>query len=222
MKRKLQSEEKKATGIKRLEIRIGRLWGFQREEKGAVARLLPEKTIGRLVHLFIASTGTIGSFLRQKMGENGVKSMFEYQGEKFGEGLEKQAWRADDIAKNMIRLNFQPFGIEARYSGDKEKATIVVEKCPLPERFLQSVEYLREFTIEQPAPIRGEEMFASLDRYSSSRDWPPKKTEVCAMCRIVMPELGKKLGFSWKHYIIDDVPPRCAFDIEIAKHQKHA
>lgn len=216
----MQSEEKKATGIKRLETRIGRLWGFRREEKGVVARLSPEKTVGRLVHLFIAFMDTIGSFLRDKMGESGLKSVFEYEGEKFGEGLEKWAWRADDIAKNMIRLNFQPFGMEARYSGDKEKATIVVEKCPLPERFLQSVEYLRESTIEQKGAIVVNGMFASLDRVSSSWDWPPKKTEVCATCRIVMPKLGKKLGFSWKHRITNDVPPKCVFDIEIIKRQK--
>ncbi len=216
----MQSEEKQPTGIKRLETRLGRLWGFRREEKGVVAKLSAEKTVGRLVRLFIGSIDTIGSFLREKMGESSLQSMFEYQGEKFGEGWEKQAWRADDIAKNMIRLNFQPFGIEAQYSGDKEKATIVVTNCPLPEKFLQPVEYLKEFTIEQPLAIRGDEMFASLDRYSSSREWPPKRTEVCATCRIVMPKLGKKLGFSWKHHITDDVPPRCVFDIEITKRRK--
>ncbi len=210
------------TGIKRLETRIGRLWGFRREEKGVVARLSPEKTVGRLVHLFIASLDTMGSFLRERIGESGLKSVFEYQGEKFGEGLEKWAWRADDIAKNMIRLNFQPFGIEAQYSGDKEKATIVVEKCPLPERFLQSVEYLKEFTIEpHSAGLRGEaQERRALEKIGSWWDWPPKKTEVCATCRIVMPKLGKKLGFSWKHRITDDVPPKCVFDIEITKRKK--
>jgi len=212
----MPSKEKRVTGIKRLETRIGRLWGFRREEKGVVPRLSPEKTMGRLVHLFIASIDTIGSFLREKMGESGLKSVFEYQGDKFGEGWEKQAWRADDIAKNMIRLNFQPFGMEARYSGDKEKATIFVEKCPLPEKFLRSVEYLKEFTIEQGV-IRVDGMFASLDKVSSSWDWPPKKTEVCATCRIVMPKLGKKLGFSWKHHTTNDLPPKCVFDIEITK-----
>jgi hypothetical protein len=211
----LQSKEKRATGIKRLETRIGRLWGFHREKKGVVAKLSPEKTIGRLVRLFIASMDTIGSFLRGKMGESTLQSMFEYQGEKFGEGLEKWAWRADDIAKNMIRLNFQPFGIEAQYSGDKDKAKIVVSKCPLPEKYLRSVEYLKEFTVEQQGAIRVNGMFSSLDKVSSSWDWPPKKTEVCATCRIVMPKLGKKLGFSWKHHITNDVPPKCVFDIEI-------
>ena len=216
----MQSEEKKATGIKRLETRIGKLWGFRREKKGEVSKLSPEKTIGRLVRLFIASVETVSSFLREKMDESSLKSLFEYQGERFSEGWEKQTWRADDIAENMIRLNFQPFGIDAQYAGDKEKATIVVEKCPLPEKFLQPVEYLKEFTVEQPLTIRGEEMFASLDRYSPGRDWPPKKTEVCATCRIVMPELGKKLGFSWKHHITDDIPPKCVFNIEITKHKR--
>lgn len=216
----MQSAEKKSTGIKRLEMRIGRLWGFHREKKGVVTRLSQEKTVGRLVHLFIASLNTIGSFLRDKTGEDSVRTVFEYQGEKFGDGLEKWVWRADDIAKNMIRLNFQPFGMEARYSGDKEKATIIVEKCPLPEKFLQSVEYLKDFTFEQQGASRVNQMFASPDKVSSSWEWPPKKTEVCATCRIVMPKLGKKLGFSWKHHITNDTPPKCIFDIEITKSQK--
>ncbi len=201
---------------------MGRLWGFRREEKGVVARLSPERTVRRLVHLFIASMGTMGSFLRERMGESGLKSVFEFQGERFGEGWERWVWRADDIAKNMIRLNFQPFGMEARYSGDKEKATIVVEKCPIPERFLQSVEYLKEFTVEpHAAGLKGEaQERRAWEKIGSWWDWPPKKTEVCATCRIVMPKLGKKLGFSWKHRITDDVPPKCVFDIEITKRQK--
>jgi hypothetical protein len=153
------------------------------------------------------------------MGESGVRSVFEYQGEKFGEGLEKWTWRADEIAKNMIRLNFQPFGIEARYSGGKKKATIVVEKCPLPERFLHSVEYLREFTVEpHAAGFKGEAGLRRLEeKMNTSWEWPPKKTEVCATCRVVMPKLGEKLGFSWKHRTTNDTPPKCAFDIEITK-----
>jgi hypothetical protein len=61
-------------------------------------------------------------------------------------------------------------------------------------------------------------MFASPDKLSSSWDWPPKKPEICGTCRIVMPKLGKKLGFSWEHRINDDIPPKCVFDIEITKH----
>ncbi|UCC33302.1 MAG: hypothetical protein JSW53_05920 [Candidatus Bathyarchaeota archaeon] len=215
----MQSSEKKSTGIKRLEMRIGRLWGFRREKEGIVAKLPPEKTVGRLIHLFIASVNTIGSFLREKMGETGVRSVFEYQGEKFGEGLEKWPWRADEIAKNMIRLNFQPFGIEAHYSGDKNKATIVVEKCPLPDNFGHSVEYLREFTAEpHGAVFKGEAKLRRLEEsMSTSWDWLPKKPEVCATCRIVMPKLGEKLGFSWKHSMTSDAPPKCVFEIQIAK-----
>jgi hypothetical protein len=154
------------------------------------------------------------------MGESGLKGMFEYQGEKFGEGWEKYTWRADDIARNMIRLNFQPFGIEAHYSGDEKKAKITIEKCTLPENFLQSVEYLKELTMGQEGALEITKMFSSLDKVSSSWDWPPKKTEVCATCRIVMPKLGKNLGFTWKHRITSDVPPKCVFDIQIVKQNK--
>ena len=64
-----------------------------------------------------------------------------------------------------------------------------------------------------------DELFASPDKVSSSWDWPPKKTEICATCRIVMPKLGKKLGFTWKHRVTAEVPPKCIFNIEITKHQ---
>jgi len=216
----LNGEERRATGIKRLEIRIGKLWGFRREREGVVTKLSPENTIRRLVHLFTASISTISSFLRKRMGESGLTGMFEYQGEKFGEGWEKYTWRADDIARNMICLNFQPFGIEAHYSGDEKKATITVEKCTLPENFLQSVEYLKELTMRQEGALDVGQMFSSLDKISSSWDWPPKKTEVCATCRIIMPRLGKKLGFTWKHHITRDAPPKCVFNIEIVKQDK--
>lgn len=191
----------------------------RQERKGMVAGLSPEGTINRLVNLFVASMDAVGSYVRERMGESSLHNMFEYQGEKFSKGLEKIVWRADDIAKDMIRLNFQPFGMEAKYSGNSEKATIVVTKCPLPGKFLQSVEFLKEFTFEQQE-AKMEELFASRDRVSSSWDWPPKKTEVCATCRIVMPEFGKKFGFIWKHRVIAEVPPKCVFDIEITKHER--
>ena len=183
-----------------------------------VGALSSEGTISRLVHLYIASMGSVGSYVREKMGESSLQGIFEYESEKYSEGLEKITWRADDIAKNMIRLNFQPFGIEAKYSGNSEKATIIVTKCPLPEKFLQSVEFLRVYRYEQENEFRFEQMFASPDKPSSKGDWPPKKTEVCGTCRIVMPKMGKKLGFSWEHRINDDIPPKCVFDIEITKH----
>jgi len=214
-------DPKAAKAYRTYRTRIARaLSAFHREEKGVVARLPPERTVARLVRLFVASIDTVGSFLRQRMGESGLQSMFEYQGERFGEGWEKLPWKADQIAKNMIRLNFQPFGIEARYTGDEKKATIVVSKCPLPERFLQSLEFLHEMSHEHPVSIKGEEMFASVDKAKRSLDWPPRKTEVCATCRIVMPNMGKRLGFSWKHTAIKGAPPKCVFDIEMTKRQK--
>jgi nucleotide-binding universal stress UspA family protein len=190
----------------------------RQDKEGSVTGLSPEGKANRLVNLFVASRGAAGSYFREEIGEDRLLSMFEYESERFSKGLDKIVWRADEIAKNMIRLNFQPFGMEARYSGNSEKATIIVTKCPLPEKFVQSVEFLKEFTFEQKG-AKIDEMFASIDKVSSSWEWPPKKTEVCATCRIVMPKLGKKLGFTWKHRVMK-VPPECVFDIEITEHRK--
>ena len=191
---------------------------MSQEEKGSVAALSSEGTISRLVSLYIASMGSVGSYIREKMDESSLHGIFEYESEKFSKDLEKFTWRADDLAKDMIRLNFQPFGMEAKYNGDSEKATITVTKCPLPEKFLQSLEFLKVFKIEQKDAFRMDQMFAAPDKLSSTWDWPPKKTEICGTCRIVMPKLGKKLGFSWEHRITDEIPPKCIFDIEITKH----
>jgi nucleotide-binding universal stress UspA family protein len=184
-----------------------------------ITALSAEGTISRLVNLYIASMGSVGSYVRENIGESSLQGIFEYEGEKFSEGLDRSGvvWRADEIARDMIRLNFQPFGIEARYSGNSEKATIVVTKCPLPEKFLQSVDFLKVFKIERKDVFRMDQMFAAPDKLSSTWDWPPKKTEVCGTCRILMPMLGKKLGFSWEHRITDDIPPKCVFDIKITK-----
>jgi len=190
---------------------------MSQEEKGTIVALSSEGTISRLVSLYLGSMGAIGSYVREKMDESSLRGMFEHESEKFSKDLEKFTWKADDIAKDMIRLNFQPFGMEARYSGNSEKATIIVTKCPLPEKFLQSVEFLRVFKIEQKDAFRMDQMFAAPDKLSSTWDWPPKKPEVCGTCRIVMPKLGEKLGFSWEHRITDEIPPKCLFDIEITK-----
>jgi nucleotide-binding universal stress UspA family protein len=187
-------------------------------QEGAIVALSSEGTVSRLVNLYIGSMGAVGSYVREKGDESTLQGIFEYESEKFSERLGGFIWRADDIAKDMIRLNFQPFGMEAKYSGDSEKATIIVTKCPLPEKFLQSVEFLKVLRIEQKDVFRMDQMFASPDKLSSSWDWPPKKPEVCGTCRIVMPKLGKKLGFSWEHRITDEIPPKCIFDIEITKH----
>jgi nucleotide-binding universal stress UspA family protein len=187
-------------------------------QEGTIAALSPEGTANRLVNLHIASMGAVGSYMREKKDESSLQGIFEYESEKFSEGLGGYIWKADDIAKDMIRLNFQPFGMEAEYSGNSEKATITVTKCPLPEKFLQSPEFLKILKIERQDVFRMDQMFASPDKLSSSWDWPPKRPEICGTCRILMPKLGKKLGFSWEHRINDEIPPKCLFDIEITKH----
>ena len=58
-------------------------------------------------------------------------------------------WRADEIAKNMIQLNFQPFGMEAKYTGDGYRASITITKCPLSEESLQSLDFLRIVKLEE-------------------------------------------------------------------------
>ena len=187
-------------------------------KRDTVEALSPEDTIDRLIDLHIATISSLGSYAREKSDEQGLQELFEYQSKIFGKGLENVEWRADEIAKNMIRLNFQPFGMEAKYSGNNEKATINVTKCPLPEKFLQSLEFLRVIRIKEKDKFNWTQMFVSPDRVSATWEWPPKKIEICKTCRIIMPKLGEKLGFIWEHQITDDIPPQCIFNIEIKNH----
>jgi nucleotide-binding universal stress UspA family protein len=178
-----------------------------------VKSLSQEGTIKRLVNLHVGLMGSVGSYMRETLDEERLRGIFEYQSEKFSQGLEKAVWSADEIAKNMIRLNFQPYGMEAKYHGNSEKAAITVTRCPLPEKFLKSVEFLRIKTLDDDQ-FNITQMFASPDRISSTWEWPPKKTEVCGTCRVLMPLLSERLGFKWKHRLTDDKPPLCVFDIE--------
>ena len=184
-------------------------------KRETVEALSPEKTIRRLIDLHIASIGSLGSYAREKNDEQILREIFEYQSEIFSKGLEKVEWTANEIAENMIRLNFQPLGMKAKYSGDNEKASITVTNCPLPEKFLQTLEFLRIFRVEEEEKFRWTNMFAAPDRLSSTWEWPPKKIEVCGTCRILMPKLGEKLGFTWEHQITEDIPPQCVFNIEL-------
>jgi len=186
-------------------------------KRETVEALSPEKTIKRLIDLHIASIGSLGSYAREKNNEQMLQEVFEYQSEVFSKGLEMVEWTANEIAENMIRLNFQPLGMEAKYSGDNEKATITVTNCPLPEKFLQTLEFLRIFRVEEEEKFNLTKMFAAQDRISATWEWPPKKMEICGTCRILMPKLGEKLGFTWEHQITEDIPPQCVFNIEIKK-----
>lgn len=200
------------SGIKRLEKKKGRLWGFiRREAPGTVEPLSPAGMTQRLRHLMMSSIKTTGSFLRGRMGEGGLKNMFEHQAEEFASSALRPHLRADLLAKNTIRYNFQPLGIEASYSGDAEVAEILVERCPLPQRFLNQPEFLEQLTFEQKPLLEG----FQADTLTAKGEWPPKRVESCSLCRIVMPGIGEKLGFKWEGGVTKDRPPKCFFTISV-------
>ncbi|UCH57540.1 MAG: hypothetical protein JSV18_01060 [Candidatus Bathyarchaeota archaeon] len=209
-----RNQQSKA-GIKRLEKKGGRLWGFLvREEPGKVTPLTSERTTRRLRHLMMSSTKTTGSYMRSQMSDERLKELFEFQAEEFANAWRRGVHGADQIARDLIRYNFQPFGMEAEYSGDREVARIVVSKCPLPQRFLQDPEFLSETSFESGGKnmIENLRFFESL---SAKGEWPPKNVEVCAVCKIVLPEIGGRLGFNWEYAISDDQPPKCLFTVSV-------
>jgi len=210
-----EASEKPSTGIKRLEKKEGRLWGFiSRKAEGVVEPLSPLRMAQRLRDLLTSSVKTTSSYMKSKMGEGDLRSMFEYQGVQFAEymrGQEKLRWRADQIAMAMIKLNFQPLGMEAEYSGDADVATIVVTSCPLPQMFIQRVDFLTEYLPSQKPILEG---FG--DTLPTKGEWPPRSVEVCAFCRIVTPKIGEKIGFTWEHSLKkDERPVRCCFTIKV-------
>ena len=118
---------------------------------------------------------------------------------------------ADLLAKNTIRFNFQPLGIEVSYSGDAEVAEILVERCPLPHRFLNQPEFLEQLIFEPKPLLEG----CQADTPTSKGEWPPKRVESCSLCRIVMPRIGEKLGFKGEGGVTKDGPPMCFFTISV-------
>ena len=202
----------RSAGIKRLEKKKGRLWGIlSRVAPGTVEPLSPVGMTQRLRHIMMSSIKTTGSFLRSRMGEMGLKNMFEHQAEEFASSAMRPHIRADLLAKNTIRFNFQPLGMEASYSGDAESARILVERCPLPQRFLDKPEFLEQLTFEQRPLLEG----FQADTLTARGEWPPKKVESCSVCRIVMPRVGEKLGFEWTGGLTGDAPPKCFFTISV-------
>jgi len=208
-----ESDERTA-GIKRLEKRKGRLWGFmKREPPGVISPLTPAKMTRRLRHLMMSTIKTTSSFLRGQMGEGGLTSMFEHQAEEFASTAKRFVLKADKLARDTIVYNFQPLGIEATYTGDAGEARIVVESCPLPQRFLKQPEFLEELTFDEGSRISGSD-FAS-DSLTSKGEWPPKKLESCSVCRVVMPRMGERLGFQWERGTTGGRPPKCTFTITV-------
>ncbi len=156
---------------------------------------------------------TTGSYLRSRMGENGLTSMFEHQADEFASRYEKRSFRADMLARSTIRFNFQPLGAEASYSGDAESARIMVDRCPLPQRFLNRPEFLEQITFDQKPLLE----MQSADTLTGKGEWPPKRIEPCSMCKILMPRIGEKLGFEWESGLTNDAPPRCFFTITVSQ-----
>jgi hypothetical protein len=206
--------QEKPKGIKRLEKRKGRLWGFiRRGDPGTVEPLNPLRMTKRLRHLMMSSIKTTSSYLRRRLGERELTSMFEHQADEFASSWMRTVLLADAMARNMILYNFQPLGMEANYSGDAEVATIVVESCPLPQRFLNQPEFLEERSFDLP-PLLSSTDFAS-DTLTSRGEWPPKRVESCNMCRVVMPKMGERIGFEWEVGLTEQKPRRCMFTIRV-------
>jgi len=210
----MSETQERQTGIKRLEKRRGRLWGFiRREAPGTVEPLNPLRMTHRLRHLMMSSIKTTSSYLRSRLGERGLTGMFEHQADEFASSWMRTDLLADALARNTILYNFQPLGMEANYSGDAEVATIVVESCPLPQRFLTQPEFLEERSFDL-RPLLTSTDFAS-DTPTSRGEWPPKKVESCNVCRIVMPKMGEKIGFDWEIGLTKQKPRRCMFTIRV-------
>ena len=107
----MSEEQEKPIGIKRLEKRKGRLWGFIRKEApGIVTPLSPIKMTHRLRHLMMSSIKTTSNYLKSKFGEISLKNLFEHQAEEFASNTKRSRFRADYLARDTILYNFQPLG----------------------------------------------------------------------------------------------------------------
>jgi hypothetical protein len=205
------------TGIKRLEKkRKGRLWGLLKESKalGIVTPLKPESMVLRLRNLMTSSIKTTSKYIRDTMGETGLKNLFEYQGEQYTPRWTKWKPRADQIARTMIQLNFQPLGIDAEFTGDEENATITVNNCPIPQRFLQDPELFIEYS-----PALKPLLKSFSENLDTSKEFRKqiKSVEACSTCRIITPKVGKEVGFEWESDLTDDDPTTCQFNIRVPK-----
>lgn len=207
-----EAQSDSSARIKKLESRKGRIWGFiRRRPKGEVQPLSPFGMVGRLRHLLMSTVKTISSYVRSNMGERTLREMFDHQAEEFASHSVNWNFGADQIAEKIIQLNFQPLGIKAEYSGDREAARIVVSDCPLPQRYMQDPELLLEIYESEDKGFK--ELLSLGDSLTAKGEWPPKRPEACSLCRVVIPRVGQKTGFTWEHGMTDDKPPRCFFNI---------
>ena len=204
--------ETKDTNIKRLEKREGRRWIFKRKVPlGTVEPLTLEQMTTRLRNIWIYSMKTIGNFLRETIGEDGLQDMYEHQAEEYAESSKIYRLRADDLAIKTIKYNLQPQGIEATYSGDEKEATITIKNCPMPQKLLQAPEFLQQISFDEKP------LFVDFgaDTLTARGEWPPKKLESCHTCLVIMPKIGERLGFAWEHGLTDDAYRKCFFRITV-------
>jgi hypothetical protein len=198
------------TNIKRMEKRKGRLWLFKRRRPdGTVEPLSHAHMTSRLRNIWIYSMKTMGTFLRDAIGEEGMTEMYENQAEQYAESNILRGLKADDLAQNMIKYNLQPQGIEAIYMGDKNQATIFTKSCPLPQKLLQDPEFLQQISYDEK-PLFVEFGAGTL---TARGEWPPKKLESCHTCQVIMPKIGEKLGFKWEHGLTNETYRKCFFRI---------
>jgi hypothetical protein len=198
--------------IKRMEKRRGRLWLFKRDiAPGVVEPLSQEQMTNRLRNIWAYTMKTMGAFLREAIGEDGMKQMYENQAQQYAESNVITRIKADDLAKKMIKYNLQPQGIEASYNGDHKQATIVTKSCPLPQKLLQNPEFLQQLHFDEK-PLFVDFGGGSL---TAKGEWPPKRLESCHTCLVIMPKIGERLGFTWEHGLTDEDYRKCFFRITI-------
>ena len=142
--------ETEDTKIKRLEKRGGRLWFFKRKVPlGTVEPLTFDQMTSRLRNIWIYTMKTMGNFLREAIGEDGLQDMYEHQAEEYADSSRIFSLEADDLAIKTIKYNLQPQGLEATYAGDEKEATITIKNCPLPQKLLQDPEFLQQVSFDE-------------------------------------------------------------------------
>ena len=204
--------ETEDTSIKRLEKREGRFWLFKRKmPPGTVQPLSQINMTTRLRNLWIYTMKTMGTFLRETIGENGLQSMYEHQAEIYADSSKIFSLKADDLAKKTIKYNLQPQGLEATYNGNEKEATITILNCPLPQKLLATPEFLQQISFDEKP------LFVDFgaDTLTARGEWPPKRLESCHTCLVIMPKIGEKLGFTWEHGLTDDDYRKCFFRITV-------
>jgi hypothetical protein len=208
---------KKPTGIKRLEKKRGRLWGLLGRGEEGIVPLSPSAMISRLRHILMSSVKTTTSFIRNQLGEGTLSEMLDHQASEFASRRMKLSYGADQMAENIIRLNFQPLGLEAEYKGNRDEASITVKNCPLPDRFLHIPELLI-MRGEQRGGLKG--LIGSGDSLTARGEWPPKRPEVCSLCRVILPRVSEERGFTWTYGLTRDRPPQCFFTLKSGPESK--